>query len=217
MLTILYQDQWLIAVDKPAGQLVHPAEKPCPDDEVTMKILRDQIGRHVYPVHRLDRPTSGVLLFSLDKASNTQVRQLFSERRVQKTYLALVDGTFETSSWTSKHPLPKESGSKLQNAETHFETLEVLAGFTLVQARPVTGRFHQIRRHLAGVGKPIVGDYRYAGIQRSDQLGRQLGTGTRMLLQAKRLVLEHPVTGVPVVITAEMDALIARALKALSP
>ena len=88
-LNILYQDEWLVAVDKPAGHLVHPADQPQEDDLVTMKILRDQIGRLVYNVHRIDRPTTGVLLFGIDSSVAKHLHRALERHEVQKTYLAL--------------------------------------------------------------------------------------------------------------------------------
>lgn len=212
-LTILYEDEWLIAVDKPAGQLVHPSSHPEPGDEVTMKILRDQIGRKVRVLHRLDRPTSGVLLFALDDAAEKKLREDFTARRIEKIYWAIVDGIPVLDAWVCKEPLCREPGEKLQEAETEFRILETSErGFALVEARPKTGRFHQIRKHLLSAGTPIVGDYRYAGIERSDALGNELGTGTRMLLQARELNFTHPITRLPLTITAPVEPLFGRIL-----
>jgi len=195
-LTILYRDEWLIAVDKPAGQLVHPADHPQTDDLVTMKILRDQIGQQVEVVHRLDRPTTGVLLFALEKSAGRKLRALFEKRQMEKIYHAVVIGRPAEDAWICAEPLRKNADSPERSAETEFRVLRRLANdFTLIEAKPKTGRFHQIRRHLLDAGHPIVGDYRYVGIERCDKLGEQLGTGTRMLLQAKSLHFQHPVTG----------------------
>lgn len=210
-LSILYEDEWIIAVDKPAGQLVHPSGDPRPEDEVTMKILRDQIGRRVRVAHRLDRPTSGVLLFALEDTAEKALREAFSARRIEKTYWAIVDGRPGDSEWVCEAPLAKDPDSEPQPARTEFRLLETLRhDLSLVEARPITGRFHQIRKHLLGAGLPIVGDYRYAGAERSDALGGLLGTGTRMLLQSRRLGLVHPCTGEPLLIEAPPDPAIER-------
>lgn len=209
-LTILFRDEWFVAVDKPAGQLVHPAASPSPDDAITMKVLRDQIGQKVYAIHRLDRPTSGVLLFATDPDAAQRAQRLFENGEVEKIYLAIVHGHPTTDSWTCRNVLRKNPDSPEQSAETSFRVCARLdpEPLALIDARPKTGRFHQIRRHLLDAGHPIVGDYRYSGIERSDVIGAQLGTGTRMLLQAKLLSFQHPVTNDDLIIEAATDPLI---------
>ena len=209
-LELLFRDEWFVAVDKPAGQLVHATAQASADDVVTMKVLRDQIGRKVYAIHRLDRPTSGVLLFATDPDAAQHAHRLFENSAVEKIYLAIVHGHPPADTWTCRQALRKSPESRAQPAETGFR---VAARFdrsclALIEARPRTGRFHQIRRHLLDAGHPIVGDYRYAGIERSDAIGAKLGTGTRMLLQAKRLSFQHPLTGDDLVIEAPTDPLI---------
>jgi len=210
---ILFQDESLIAIDKPAGFLVHPVEQPEEQKWIVMKALRDQIGKRVFPSHRLDRPTSGVLLFALDSKTASLTQQAFARREVRKAYLAIVEGE-PPNRWKCEEPIREIETSPPLEATTDFELLPnpFSAEFSknlklaLVKAMPETGRFHQIRRHLSGDGYPIVGDYRYAGMDRSDELGKVLGTGTRMLLQAKSLELLHPHTGENLRIEAPVDA-----------
>ena len=205
-LTILFRDRWLVAVDKPAGQLVHPAEVPAAEDIVTMKVLRDQLGQPVYAIHRIDRPTSGVLVFATDPAAAKTLSASFEAREVEKVYWAIVDGHPIQARWTCRQPLRKTAEAREREAETSFRVLAELGeGLAHVEAVPRTGRHHQIRRHLQFGGTPIVGDYRYAGIERSDELGARLGTGTRMLLQAKRLQVPHPMSGETITIEAPID------------
>jgi tRNA pseudouridine65 synthase len=180
-----------------------------------MKRLRDQLGRQVFPVHRLDRPTSGVLLFALDKKTAGLAQQAFELRKVVKTYHAIVCGV-APQVWLCDTPLRANPGDAPLAAQTAFQRLAIspessfpgdpTLRLSLLQATPLTGRFHQIRRHLLEAGLPIVGDFRYAGQDRSYQLGEILGTGTRMLLQAKVLELQHPLTGEPLRIEAPVDA-----------
>lgn len=205
-LTILYRDTWFIAVDKPAGQLVHPADVPAENDAVTMKILRDQIDQKIHAVHRIDRPTSGVLLFATDPDAAVKISAEFENQRVNKIYWAIIDGHPEIENWACREPIQKDEHSPARSAETTFRVMERLDnGLALIEAKPKTGRFHQIRRHLLRAGHPIVGDYRYAGISRSDELGTLLGTGTRMLLQSKSLRFTHPLTGADILIEAPTD------------
>lgn len=196
-LRILFQDEHLVAIDKPAGLLVHPGKEDEGPEWIAMKRLRDQLGRQVHPVHRLDRPTCGVLLFALDRATCGLVQSAFESREVEKTYLAVVFG--ETpGAWECDTPLSRVPEEAPSPAHTSFRRLACAASpdpaltVSLVEAKPTTGRFHQIRRHLSEAGHPIVGDYRYAGIERCDHAGEALGTGTRMLLQAKSLEFGHP-------------------------
>lgn len=212
--SILYQDDTLVAIDKPAGMIVHPGREVEGPEWVAMKRLRDLLDRHVYPIHRLDRPTSGVLLFALDPATCALVQRYFEKRQVEKTYLAVVEGT-APERWTCETPLQRNPDEAPQPASTDFERLAVVpAGgserlpalsLSLLKVIPHTGRYHQIRRHLLAAGHPIVGDFRYAGVERSLELGEALGTGTRMLLQAKSLKLPHPHTGGTLAIEAPAD------------
>ncbi len=213
-LSILYQDERLVAIDKPAGMIVHPGREPEGPEWIAMKRLRDLLGRPVYPIHRLDRPTSGVLLFALDKETSTLAQQAFELRQVEKSYLAVVCGEAPPG-WCCDTPMRKNPEEPELHAVTRFERLRhAPAGsfprdpglsLSLLKAVPETGRFHQIRRHLLGVDLPIVGDFRYAGRERSHELGEILGTGTRMLLQAKELRMKHPHSGADLVIKAPDD------------
>lgn len=213
-LRILYQDEHLVAIDKPAGMIVHPGRDPESSEWIAMKRVRDFLDQPIYVLHRLDRPTSGVLIFARDKKTCGLVQQDFEKRRVQKTYLAVVSG-IAPESWTCETPLQKCPEEPALSARTDFERVmtapagsfagEPSLSLSLLKALPYTGRFHQIRRHLLEENLPIVGDYRYAGRDRSDELGAILGTGTRMLLQAKVLKLTHPYTGEPLHLEAPAD------------
>ncbi|MES2475000.1 MAG: pseudouridine synthase [Verrucomicrobiota bacterium] len=213
-LTLLYQDDCLVAIDKPAGMIVHPGREPEAAEWIAMKRLRDQLGQRVFPIHRLDRPTSGVLLFALDKRSAGLAQQAFERREVTKIYQAVVCGNVPPR-WLCETPLATAPGDELLPASTSFERLaetpeasfagDATLVLSLIQAMPTTGRFHQIRRHLLESGHPIVGDFRYAGMDRSYQLGEILGIGTRMLLQAQSLELRHPITGAMLKIVAPID------------
>ena len=210
-LTILYQDDWLIAVDKPAGQLVHPAENPQPDDLVTMKILRDQVGEQVNAAHRLDRPTTGVLLFTTQCSATRALGRAFQRHQVQKTYHSIIDGRPTENEWTCEEAIQKNPDSSLREARTDFRVLAHLNDeLTLLEANPLTGRYHQIRRHLLHNGTPIVGDYRYASYERSQELSDRYHLETRMLLQCQSLTFPHPVSKEELTITAPPDPFFKR-------
>lgn len=203
-LEILFQDESLVMIHKPAGHLVHPAEQPQEGDLVAMKILRDQIGKRVYSIHRIDRPTAGVLLFGIDREVSKALHKNLEEHLMQKVYWAAVRGKPEHLEWSCHEPIQKHDGAPVRDAHTDFKVLKTVEHssgetFSLIEAVPHTGRFHQIRRHLLDAGYPIIGDYRYAGIETCDAIGEQLGTGTRMLLLARSLTLIHPKTGETIV------------------
>lgn len=204
-LEILFQDEWLVAVNKPAGQLVHPADVPQEGDEVTMKILRDQLGQLVHNIHRIDRPTTGVLLFALNKGVSRAMNRAFERHQVQKTYWAVIEGNPPTEAWENHEALQKSEDEPFREAHTDFRVLKAIRHepcLSLIEATPHSGRYHQIRRHLAQAGLPIVGDFRYGGIERGERLGALLGINSRMLLQAKKLEFSHPKTGLQTTIEA---------------
>jgi tRNA pseudouridine65 synthase len=212
-LYIIYQDEFLVAIDKPAGMIVHPGREPEGPEWIAMKRLRDELGKRVYPVHRIDRPTTGVLLMALDKQTAGLAQQAFELRKVMKIYLAVVSGV-ASAEWICETPLQGNSDDPLFDARTSFERMAITPDacfsgdpslrLSLVKAIPDTGRYHQIRRHLQLAGFPIIGDFRYAGQETSFRHGEILGTGTRMLLQAKLLELTHPRTGERLRIEAPM-------------
>ena len=213
---ILYRDDELIAIDKPSGISVHrnEFEREAP---ACLQILRDQIGQHVHPVHRLDHGTSGVLLFALNKEMLARAMAMFAEGGFQKTYIAIVRGWMPSQTCT--HALVKED--KIQEAETDF--LRVMqterpwpneryptSRYSLVEARPKTGRFHQIRRHAAHLGYPIVGDTAH-GDGTHNQLWREHCGVHRLLLHAKSLTFTNPTTNVQTTIESPVpDALSLR-------
>lgn len=207
-LEILYQDAGLVAVDKPAGILVHQTQPPEPDDQVAMKILRDQLGQKTYPIHRLDRPTSGILLLALSKASLRLAHDLFENRQVIKKYRAVVYGKTPLE-WQVDTPLRRTDLEELRPALTDFKRITTcpagsipnLPELSIVEATPHTGRYHQIRQHLQLAGHPIVGDYLYGDKNQNRLTTEQLGH-TRMMLRATELHFPHPETDIPVSIYA---------------
>lgn len=205
-LEILYQDQWLVVVNKPAGMLVHAGRDPEPDDQIAMKVVRDQIGQRVGTVHRLDRPTSGVLLFALDTVIEAELRQQFEDQIVSKKYVAVVSG--ETpESWIADEKLQKDEGEPYREAETGFARERVVAiggePFSVLSVAPQTGRYHQIRKHLHGAGFPIVGDYLYGDVAEMERIAALIGQ-PRLMLHAHRLSFFHPVEGLEIEVSAKL-------------
>ncbi|MDX2052579.1 MAG: DTW domain-containing protein [Polyangiaceae bacterium] len=199
-LEILYQDDDLIAINKPSGMPVHRGWAK--DGLPALQALRNQIGRHVYPVHRLDRATSGVLLFALSSEAARDIQRIFDERRAKKTYLALCRG--HSASLTHvDHPLAKVKGGTARPAVTDFRLLGQFERYGLYAAQPHTGRLHQIRRHLKHKSHPIIGDVRY-GKGEHNRIFRERFGFHRLALHAALLELEHPRTQEALVLRAPL-------------
>lgn len=277
VLRILYQDEYMVAVDKPAGLFVHRSFMDKDEIYFALQLVRDQIGKYVYPVHRLDRPTSGVLLFALTKEVATLLSQAFANKSsehesdndynendsemvlqesstlgsvdkqsftdlsMRKTYFALVRGhlggsleiadkegiptSASFSSGLIDYPL-KEKLDKIgdkhvnrykaaQSAQSFYQvvaqaSLPVAVGkfnsvrYSLVKVMPITGRRHQIRRHLAHLRNPIIGDINYGDNKQNPFFNEYFGF-KRLMLQAKSLEFIHPVTGTDIKISSSLD------------
>ncbi|MFN2335178.1 MAG: pseudouridine synthase [Wenzhouxiangellaceae bacterium] len=201
-LTLLYRDRWLCAIDKPCGLLVHKSARG--DDRFfALQRLRDQLGQRVWPLHRLDRATSGVLLFALDVDTAAAVGRQIMQRRLGKRYLAVVRG-FTERSGRIDYPLSMPDDRPDQAALTGYRRLATMelpipigrypvARYSLIEVQPETGRTHQIRRHFKHLFHPLIGDTTY-GEGRHNRLFRQRFGCHRLLLHAVELVLVHPYT-----------------------
>lgn len=221
---ILYWDDQLVAVNKPAGLLVHRSPLDPYEERCALQMLRDRVGRHVYPVHRLDKATSGVLLFALTSRTARLLADDFAARRVTKRYLAVVRGMTDGEGMIA-HPLADEparypalsrqgrgakeavtSYRRLADAELPFPVGRYpTSRYSLVAAFPETGRRRQLRRHFKHIFHPIIGDTTY-GEGRHNRLFREEFGCDRLLLHAYDLSFSHPVTGEPVSLSAQLDA-----------
>lgn len=211
---ILFHDDWLVAVNKPAGLLVHRSAIDRRETRFALQLLRDQIGRRVYPLHRLDRPTSGVLLFALNADTARRMSEQFSGGGVDKSYLAVVRG-YTDDAGLIDYPLRErhdpmtdaraDPGKPAQPALTAYRRLARVelacrvgpyssARYSLLEVRPKTGRKHQIRRHMKHIFHPVVGDTTH-GDGKHNQLFRDRFACHRLLLAATRLALIHPRSG----------------------
>jgi RluA family pseudouridine synthase len=204
---VLFRDAHLLALDKPAGIPVHPAVPGRPS-VLDMVGSLPALGKPIL-LHRLDAGTSGVLLFALSEEANREMARQFAEREVFKHYVALVAGA-PPESFAVRNRLRAgvrgrtvvvEEGG--QEAETEFVTVARGAGFALVDARPRTGRTHQIRVHLAGEGYPLLGDTLYGGPSAVRIDGEALSAG-RYLLHARQLRFRHPASAEEISITAPL-------------
>ena len=216
---ILYRDDYLVSVDKPPGLLVHRTGLDAGETRFALQLLRDQIGQQVWPVHRLDKGTSGVLLFALDAATARTLGLAFEAgEAMRKTYRAVVRG-WPADAGEIDHPLRRmpddmrTGREEIQDALTRYRTLEryelplAQGNFpgtrcALVELQPVTGRRHQLRRHLKHIAHPIIGDATHGKGPLNRALAELLGL-QRLWLHAGRLELRHPVTGEQLVIEAE--------------
>lgn len=203
---LLYEDESLIVVDKEAGHLVHASDEPQPSDIVTMKLVRDFVGHKIYPTHRLDRPTCGVLLFAKTKTVARALNRAFERKQIEKCYHAIALGHPEKESWTCTEPLQKDETHPWKDATTDFRVLHLFPeGLVWLEARPLTGRYHQIRRHLALSRHSIVGDYFYTKYETCEEWDQKLQLGKRMLLQCKSLTFCHPISKQTTTIEAPKD------------
>lgn len=210
-LSVLHRDEQVVVVDKPSGLLVHRSIIDRHERRFAVQILRNQLGRRVYPAHRLDKGTSGALAFALDRESASGLATQFASGAVRKTYVAVVRG-WPDPQGVIDHPLepvpdealgPQAGGAR--DARTIFRTLATVelpyrvdryptSRYALVELEPHTGRRHQLRRHLAHASHPIVGDSTY-GKGKHNRLFRDLYGSQRLLLACTQLRFRHPLTG----------------------
>lgn len=192
-----------------------------------VQLLRDQLGQRVYPVHRLDRKTGGVLLFALSEVMNATMQEQFMDGAITKSYLAIVRG-YTPDEQEIDYPLRRNDGNgpgPLQEAFTRLKTLrrtevDVPLGrhrtsrYSLVELTPTTGRMHQLRKHMAHILHPIIGDRPHGCNKQNKLFLEQFGMNT-MLLHARRVQFQHPLSGEKITVTAPCQAEFERMLSAL--
>ena len=234
VLEIVFQDDDLVAINKPSGLLTHRSLIDKRETRFAIQILRDQINQYVYPVHRLDKPTSGVLLFALSK----EIAQLMSEQiarhQFKKQYLAIVRGFCEPQGvidYPLKEILDRMTDSRAQtdkppqDAVTLYETLDQVeidypvgkyqtSRYSLLRLSPQTGRKHQLRRHMKHIHHPIIGDTRY-GRGEHNRFFRTRFNFHRLLLHASEVSFKHPVDKRNLVISATPDAQFTQLINSL--
>lgn len=214
MLEILYRDRHLVAINKPSGLLVHRSLIDRHETRFAIQLTRDQIGQKVYPVHRLDKPTSGVLLFALDSSTACLLSGQFTAGQVQKTYQAIVRGYTDVAGVINYalHETPDriadanaDPDKPAQDAITHYQrraTVELpfsvgryaTARYSLLELQPKTGRKHQLRRHMKHIFHPIIGDTTH-GDGKQNTFFREQFDCQRLLLHASTIRLSHPYSG----------------------
>ncbi|QEY14976.1 tRNA pseudouridine(65) synthase TruC [Cellvibrio sp. KY-GH-1] len=231
LLPIIYCDEHLVAINKPSGLLVHRSEIDRHETRFAMQLVRDQLGQQVFPVHRLDKPTAGVLIFALSAHIAKKMGDIFSQHSLEKTYIALVRG-HTPASIVVDHPLIEEldkytdkkarSDKPAQTAVTVFKTLATIelpfsvdkypsTRYSLVECKPRTGRKHQIRRHLKHISHPIIGDAKHGkGIH--NRFFQNQFNCSGLMLAATELQFNHPVTQAPLKFVAPLEAKFSRVL-----
>ncbi len=217
-LQICYEDDHLIAINKPHGLLVHRSAIASDANTFAVQELRNQIHQHVYPVHRLDRKTGGVLLFAKDKETNAAMQRQFADRLIHKVYWAIVRG-HTPSADTIDYELTNDRG-QVQHAITRYLTLQhseipISSGkfpssrYSLLELRPETGRMHQLRKHMAHIRHPIIAD-RPHGCNKQNRFFKAQYDMMTMLLHAQSLSFNHPVTNESICINAPLQSEFAR-------
>jgi tRNA pseudouridine65 synthase len=235
-LHILYQDEAIIAINKPHGVMVHRSTLAPEDEEAILQRLRDQIGQWVFPVHRLDRGTSGVLLFAFTPSSARILGEQFQQHTITKHYWALIRGKVP-SEGRIDYPLATLSEQKGQarfkivgsekEAITQYQCLTQYrlpypvsryqeAYCSMVNITPQQGRKHQIRRHFKHIHHPLIGDTRY-GCRHYNKLFRQFDVTSRLCLHATRLQFQHPINQQMITIEAPFDPSLQALLEWLAP
>lgn len=210
---ILYEDDAFIAINKPTGILVHRT-RISEDKRFVLQLLRDQIGQRIYPIHRLDRATSGVLIFGKTKSATGQLSALFRDKKIEKQYLGIVRGYVEESA-TIDYPLAKEKWLPKKEAISHYLRLaqteiKVAIGryetarYSLVEVRLDTGRRHQIRRHFSHLRHPIIGDKKHGDVKHNKYWANEFKI-PRMFLHAQHLQFTHPETNENLLIYAPLE------------
>lgn len=223
-LPLVFRDEHLVVINKPAGLLVHRSHLDRHETRFALQLLRDQIGQHVYPVHRLDKPTSGVLVFALSSEIARELSLQFEQRQVDKRYLAVVRGYCPEQGaidypLKEQHDKTADSRSRqdkpAQEAFTSYSRLATIelpvsvdrypqTRYSLVQLRPQTGRRHQLRRHMKHIGHPIIGDAKHGKGVHNRFMAAQYDC-PRLLLACTDLSLTHPVSGRRLDLHADVD------------
>lgn len=218
-LTLIHRDDHLLAVHKPAGLLVHRSPIDRHETEFALQYARELNGsEHVYPVHRLDRPTSGLLLFARDPDTASRLGQAMMAGEIRKTYLAMVRG-WAPEQGVIDHPLREHAIDRrdtteqpLREALTRYQRLATTeipvaierypaSRYSLLRLWPETGRKHQLRRHLQHISHPIVGDTNYGRTRHNHHFAQRFPPG-RLMLAATALDLRHPATNAPLALQA---------------
>ena len=223
-LEIIYQDKYYVAINKPSGLLVHKSMIDRHEIYFAMKMLRDQLNQWVYPIHRLDKPTSGVLLFALDSESARLMSEEFKAKNIEKKYIAVVRGYIDEEGFidyplsvkldkiADKKAKPQKEAEEAQTGYKRLSTVELdqavgkyeKTRYSLVELYPKTGRKHQLRRHMKHLSHHILGDTKY-GRGEHNKMVREHYDCHRLMLHASSLAFTHPYTGKRILLRTKVD------------
>lgn len=219
----IYRDDWLLAVHKPAGLLVHRSPIDRHETEFALQYARQlNGGEHVYPVHRLDRPTSGLLVFARDPETASTLGKALMAGQVNKSYLAMVRG-WAPEAGLIDHPLRehatdrrcKDEPQPIRDATSRYQRLATteipveiegypVSRYSLLALYPETGRKHQLRRHMQHISHPIIGDTNYGRTRHNHYFAERFGGG-RLMLAATGMTFQHPAKGEPLQLHCEPE------------
>ena len=192
---VLYEDDWLLIVDKPSGLLTIPTPKN--ESRTLTSILNADskskgLSYRLHPCHRLDRETSGLIIYAKGKSAQKKMMELFKQKKIKKTYIAFVQGKLPKDKGDIGYPIDG------RNALTEYRVLEIRKNFSILKITPLTGRTNQIRIHFKDIGHPLVGETKFAF--RKDYLLK----AKRICLHAAQLSFIHPVTGKTIIINSKL-------------
>jgi tRNA pseudouridine65 synthase len=213
LIDIIYQDNYIVAINKPSKLLVHKTKIDRSEKVFAMQLVRDKLNRYVYPLHRLDKPTSGVLLFAIDKEVASAISKDFQKNKIKKSYIAIVRGILKQKKGKIIHSIKNNDIKK--EAITYYRVLDEIklpfsvdvyknAPYSLLLLHPKTGRYHQLRRHLKHISHPIIGDTKY-GKGAHNRFFREQFNCNRLLLHAYKISFFHPILKKQIVIKAPLD------------
>jgi 23S rRNA pseudouridine1911/1915/1917 synthase len=195
MVPIIYEDDWLVIVDKPAGLLTIPTPKNerCTVTNILNEDLKSRgLAYRLHPCHRLDRETSGLIIYAKGKSFQKKMMALFKEHKIKKSYIAFVQGRIEQDKGSIRKPI------EAQAAVTHFKVLERRSKFSIVEVHPETGRKNQIRIHFKAIGHTLVGETKFAF--RKDYALQ----AKRVCLHANTIEFKHPLLGERVYVKSDL-------------
>jgi len=220
---ILYDDDWFIAINKPSGILVH--RTPISEDRrFVLQLLRNQIGQRIYPAHRLDRGTSGVLVFGKNREAASRLAEQLRAKTIEKEYLAIVRGYIDREGIID-YPLSSDKHKEPQEAITRYELLRQIeieaaisryktARYSLVKVIPETGKMHQIRKHFSHIRHPVIGDKKHGDIKHNKYFKSNFNV-SRLLLHSSYFAFRHPESNQKIEIKAPLDKEFTKALQLL--
>lgn len=213
---IIYEDEYFVAINKPNNFLVHQSHYARNIIEPTLlDVLKIQLTYPLYPLHRLDRKTSGMLLLLKNKQYVSQFQKLFTTNNITKTYFAIVRG-FSNPSGKIDSPVKNDDTSIYKNALTHYKTINTIelnipvypyekSRYSLMKLAPETGRMHQLRKHLNKISHPIVGDYKY-GDRFHNRMFEDNFNCNYLFLHASNIAFVHPITKQSILLKAKFPA-----------